>query len=251
MLSPPTTAREFLARHLNKIRALNRPKIPSAEFKVPGTKVIGVLVEKPRVIQQTEYITRRPLFFSDGTPRMQLRVVLDTGQCDPNIPNDNGWRVLYLKAASADAVALAMEAVGVEEMDIGGVLSVTFTQWGQANGNGHIGREWESEYLPPDPILQQQPQQATAISAPAPHMPAAGSIASMTSPVQAPAQGQTPGPVLAQAPAQATPPVPAPTGAPAEVTDQLAAAGLDAATLARLAQLSPAALARLNAPSDG
>ncbi|GGS84850.1 hypothetical protein GCM10010156_49340 [Planobispora rosea] len=243
MFAPPSTAHEFLARHRDRIRQLTRRKIPSASFLQVGASIVGVIVEEPILVFQTEYGTRKLLTFDDGTPRKQLRVVLATEQRDPANPDDNGLRALYLKTGRADAVAAAMERVNAEDLEIGGVLSLTFTGYDH-NPDGYSTKVFTAEYVPPTGTtppgtVPQQSAPPAAALIPAAVAGPAPLIAQSAAPVVAPPAPAMPvaltgpaTPVVAPAPAA---PVPGPASATAISPD----------TRAHLEQLGPEVLAQL------
>jgi hypothetical protein len=68
--------------------------VPAAKFAHHGDTVGGTIVSEPEVQQQRDFVSGALLFWDDGSPRNQIKVVLDTGTTDPSIPDDDGHRAL-------------------------------------------------------------------------------------------------------------------------------------------------------------
>lgn len=103
----------------------------SAKFPTPGTTVTGAIVREPEVAQQTEFGTGKPLFWDDGKPRNQLVVQIQTDARDD--ADDDGVRSIYIKGKSmTNAVREAVKTTGAAGLEVGGVLSVTYTGDGKA-----------------------------------------------------------------------------------------------------------------------
>lgn len=95
-----------------------KPKAISFDDAEVPTKLIGTIVQRPRLLRQLDYKTRKPLSWESGEPKMVAVTVLDIG----------GKRhSLWAKSPSALFAALvqATEEAG-ESMRPGGVLEVDF-----------------------------------------------------------------------------------------------------------------------------
>lgn len=128
---------------------------PAAKFTDIGDSVSGVVVQQPKKQQQTEYKTRRPLTYSDGSPMLQLVVVLRTEQ-DGGDPwgSDDGRRTLYVKSQSMrGAITKAVQDAGARGLDVGGELTVTYTGDGQAVNGLNPPKLFECVYVPPSESL--------------------------------------------------------------------------------------------------
>lgn len=106
--------------------------VPSAKFERPGDTITGRVDREPEQQQQQEYGTGRPLVWDDGSPRWQIKVVLQTEQRDPNRQFDDGRRAVYLKGpvkrpSILKAVRDAVQAAGAPGLQVGGTLTVTYT----------------------------------------------------------------------------------------------------------------------------
>lgn len=98
-----------------------------------------------QVTQQTDMDTQAPLFWSDGSPRKQLVITLQTSQKDDD--NDDGQRRLYAKGGNfeaaqgegksmKDAVADAVKKSGARSIASGGYLKVAFTGLAKKTNRG-------------------------------------------------------------------------------------------------------------------
>lgn len=145
----------------------------SAKFATVGDTVTGPIVNIGEPRQQTEFRTDgqpgAPLFWPDGTPRMQLPVTLQTDQRDPADSFDDGKRTLYIKGELKKAIGAALKTSGAR-LAVGGVLSVTFS--GEEPTKGYPKKLYTATYQPPAPggsFFDEQPAAAQAPpAAPAP-----------------------------------------------------------------------------------
>lgn len=189
--------------------------IASAKFPVIGTTVTGTIAMQPEVQQQRDIKNNEPKTWSDGRPMQQLKVVLDTDLRDPEDPEDDGKRALYVKSNLQKAVRDAVRASGAKGLEVGGKLTVTYTGDGEVTQRGfNAPKLYSAVYEAPGaPALEG----LVAPAAPQAYQPA---------PAQAP-QAPTP------------PPAPAPAAAPSGLPDHPAFANLSAEQRAALAQLTP------------
>jgi hypothetical protein len=130
--------------------------VPSASFLTKGTKHEGEILDL-KVRQQLDIDTRKPLFWDNGDPKMQLVVTIQTDEFDDEIEDDDGRRRLYVKYKMKDAIADAVRAAkddrpDVEGLEVGGWLSVEFTKQDKPTKRGKSGvKHFEAVYEPPDP----------------------------------------------------------------------------------------------------
>lgn len=172
--------------------------VKSAEFpdRAYGTTWTGTICQQPTVQQQTDLKTGELKFWkSDNKPMMQLVVAIQTDVRDPQIPDDDGKRSLYIKAKLQAAVRDAVRASGSKGLEIGGTLSVTYTGDGVQEQKGfNPPKLYTATYAPPAQAAangflngsQQQPQapqqQYAAPQAQAAQQPAADGGAVWTPP---------------------------------------------------------------------
>lgn len=221
-------------------------------FDFVGAVIGGRVLNEPVPFEEREWNpqTKRSdgavKRFTSGDPIMGAHVDLQTTLRDPQNPDDDGKRRLYIrgqrmKSAVRDAVLRA----GAKGIQPGGVLTVTFTHE-EDTGQGNAAKCYVAEYQAPGQQAfmgqqQQAPQQGwNPPATPAQPDPWAG----------APAWAQPPaGAVPQQAPQQppaAPQPVQQPAPAPQVQPAPPAAPAVDlAAAQAALANLSPEQLRAL------
>lgn len=161
---------------------------------VLGTSVHGTIVEMAQM-QQTDFATKRPLFYDSGEPRMQVAITLQTdlrnwqGITVDSIPtdehdqklgpeHDTGLRRIFVKNDMRRAVAVASQKAGQKPRK-GGKLGVKVTGF-KPTGKGNDMPLYEAVYVAaPEPELSdsffdQSQQQAPQAPAPqqAPVQPA-------------------------------------------------------------------------------
>lgn len=98
---------------------------PSAKFPTIGTTVKGTIVSF-ETTQQIDFATKLPKKWDDGNPMMQLVVTLQTEERDPDEPDDDGKRRLFVKSQMREAVADAVRAVGGNGLEHGATLAVRY-----------------------------------------------------------------------------------------------------------------------------
>jgi hypothetical protein len=136
--------------------------VPSAKFDKPGDSVSGPITTKPELMQQRDFASGDPLVWDDGTPRMQLKVIIDTGQTDPDIEDDDGLRALYLKRGLLTAVRSALRKAGCRDLEVGGNLTVTYVGDGEAIRGLNPPKLYSAVYTQPPTKLMLAPEPGTA-----------------------------------------------------------------------------------------
>ena len=148
----------------------------SASFPEIGSKIKGTIITAEER-QQVDLDTEKPAFWDDGKPKMQLVITLQTDERDPEDPEDEGVRNLYVKGSKkpesksmAAAVILALRAAKVRTIEVGGLLAVAYVGDGEPTRRGfNPPKQYEAAYKPPaigSALLADEP-------APAPAAPAA------------------------------------------------------------------------------
>lgn len=123
---------------------------PALKFPTPGTSATGRVVGQPRSQQQHDFATKKPVFWEDGRPKMQVVINLQTDLRDPSVPFDSGMRSLYVKGKNQTAaVRAAVRESGAAKVAEGGTLTITYTGDGQPSGTGKPPKEWAARYVPP------------------------------------------------------------------------------------------------------
>lgn len=102
-----------------------------------GTTRGGVIVEPPSMIQQTDFDSGDPLFWDDGSKRMQMVVTVQTDQRDPSRDDDDGHRRFYVKGGNLQQVIRdAVKKAGAPGLEVGGTLMVTRVGQGEPKRKG-------------------------------------------------------------------------------------------------------------------
>jgi len=121
---------------------------PVAKFKQIGDKCIGRVVDSDMTQQTT--LKGEPKFYNDGKPMMQAVLTLDTDQRDPEVPDDDGRRRLFVKGAMAKAVREAIRASGAKQFAHGGMVAVEYIGDGVSQGPGYDPPKlFRAQYRPP------------------------------------------------------------------------------------------------------
>lgn len=124
----------------------------SAKFDSVGAVVSGIIIETPRLTQQTEYGTNKPKVWDNGDPMMQLVVTVQTELREET--DDDGLRNFYLRGGSKredtnqGAVARAVAAVGASGLEVGGRLSIAYIG-NDASGSGNPRKRYAAKYERP------------------------------------------------------------------------------------------------------
>jgi len=123
---------------------------PSVKWPTPGTKVVGEIIDLATT-QQTDFDTGELKFWKDGSPKMQAVVTLQTDERDPEIPDDDGKRRLFVSSwRMRNAIADAIKAAGAKDPEIGGKLAVQFTALGDTEtGTSIPPKLYAAQYKPP------------------------------------------------------------------------------------------------------
>jgi hypothetical protein len=125
---------------------------PSVKWPAPGTKVIGEIVDTATT-QQTDFKTGELKFWKDGNPKMQAVITLQTDERDPEVPDDDGKRRLFVSSwRMRDAIRDAIKTAGARHLEHGGKLAVQFTAIGDDEaGTGNPPKFYAAQYKPPAP----------------------------------------------------------------------------------------------------
>jgi hypothetical protein len=141
----------------------------TAKFATHGTTVSGTIASEPQVSQQTAFGTNEPLVWSDGSPRLQLIVELETPE---------GLQKLYVKSGLKNAVSDAVRAAGQKGLQVGGTLTVTYTGDAAPARAGIAGAKiYAASYSAPAPTAVAVPAGPPIIPAPKMQTPAGPPVA--------------------------------------------------------------------------
>lgn len=118
----------------------------SAAFKEHGDRVWGTIMSSD-LRQQTDFDSGKLLFWDDGNPRMQVRVMLLTELHEDD--DDDGLRAVYIKGAMQKAVNTALVTANAQGIEDGGKLLVQYTGDGEAQGRKNPPKLYYAKYEPP------------------------------------------------------------------------------------------------------
>lgn len=123
---------------------------PALKFDQLGTIASGTVVAEPTSSQQTDFRTKVPETWPDGAPKMQVLVQLSTTLRDPQKPEDDGTRTLYIKGKElTNAVRAAVRASGANGIHTGGRLTVQYVADGPAQQGLNAPKLYVAQYEPP------------------------------------------------------------------------------------------------------
>lgn len=111
--------------------------VPGFKFSEIGATVKGKVVST-ELQQQRDYDDQsKLLFWDDGSPRQQLKVVLASDERDPQIADDEGHRAIFVKGQLQTAVRDAVRAAGAKGLEVGGTLAVRYDSDGLKSNPRH------------------------------------------------------------------------------------------------------------------
>ena len=128
--------------------------IPAAKFQFPGDNFSGPITKLEAVqARKFDKKTNRPTdeleYWDNGDPKMVAVATLRTQHRDPSDPSDDGQRNLYIASRDMqNKVREAVKAAGRRGLDVGGVLSVTYTHEAPSEA-GPLAKFYEVTYQPP------------------------------------------------------------------------------------------------------
>lgn len=127
------------------------PRGDFLKFKNPGDTHTLQITEAVEKRQQHElvragdkWIKGEPRTYKSGDPMFEYVI---SGLNYNAESEDKANAVLVVKARQVRAIGQALKAAGVNQMQVGGVLTLTFTHYGE--GQGSIPpKEYEAKYVP-------------------------------------------------------------------------------------------------------
>jgi hypothetical protein len=128
-----------------------------AKFTTIGDSITGKVLRAPEERQQTKFGSQDPDFWPNGDPKMQIVVPLATDQRDPADVNDDGERTLYVASKNMKrAIGDAIRVAGVQDVAVGGLLSVQYVGNDPASKNPQQpAKMYAAQYTPPTSAFQQ------------------------------------------------------------------------------------------------
>ncbi len=123
---------------------------PALKFDTIGVTHTGTVVAEPTAMQQTDFRTKTPETWPDGSPKMQVLVQMSTVLRDPEKPEDDGTRTLYIKGRElTGAIRSAVRQSGANGIHTGGVLTVQYVADGPAQAGMNAPKLYAATYQPP------------------------------------------------------------------------------------------------------
>lgn len=140
--------------------------IASASFLHIGAEIAGIICDPtPFLQQQRDYTTGEPKVWDDGNPMMHLVVTLQTDEQDDKIEDDDGRRRIYVKSNMKKAVAEAVRRAKAKALEVGGKLTVAYTNNGEPTKKGaQAPKLYIATYTPPSQTFldKSEPDDANA-----------------------------------------------------------------------------------------
>jgi len=128
---------------------------PWASWLTLGHTVKGEVKREPEARQARDFTDGQPAFWDEAKtdPKMEVTILINTAERDPEIDDDNGDRLVVLPkgSARANAVRAAVKTAGAAGIDVGGILSITYVKDGPKpkTGKGFPPKEYTAVYTPP------------------------------------------------------------------------------------------------------
>ncbi|MDZ7732236.1 MAG: hypothetical protein U5R31_03210 [Acidimicrobiia bacterium] len=139
---------------------------PIFKFEGVGDKIVGQ-IEHVEQVQRTEFGTNKPLFWDDGSPRMQFVVHLAT-DLDDEGPDDDGKRRIFARSNMEKAVKGAIrESKATKDQVVGGTLAVVREADGEPPKPGlNAPKQFRAQFKPAtgaaDGLIDETPTSAPA-----------------------------------------------------------------------------------------
>jgi hypothetical protein len=150
-------------------------------FPAMGEPVRMLIRAEPEQRQQRDYDDPSILLtWPDGNPRYEVVVEVDTDQRSDDIEDDQGIRALHIKGASmTGAIRDAVRKAKAPGLEVGGVLTVTWSGEGVATGRGKPPKLYAATYKPPmsaanQALLSGHPAGTSMVTQPGDDTPPAG-----------------------------------------------------------------------------
>lgn len=131
------------------------PSVPPVKFPNQGDSFTGTVVSQESQ-QQRDFRSQQPIFWPDGSPKMQV-VVTCTDQAGDQ------YR-LFLKGQMLTAARAALSAKGLTSFELGGTITVTFVREERQGNAPYPTKIYEVEFSQPDPAAAEAAQVAAVMS---------------------------------------------------------------------------------------
>lgn len=120
---------------------------------VMGQTVHRGIVISAKLMQQRDVDTGKPKYWNNGDPVKQLVITLQTTMHDPQNPDDDGQRALYVSSPNMrTAIRDAIKAAGGKDLEPGGELAICWVGNGeQTNKAYNPPKIYKAQWKLPDP----------------------------------------------------------------------------------------------------
>jgi len=119
----------------------------SASFIDKNKWVVGTITAVGEK-QETDFASKEPVVWKDGSPKMQMVVTLATDERDDTNEEDDGTRVIYCKWGQHLAIGDAIKETAYQGPMIGGKLGICWS--GEKDtGKGFPLKLWKAKFEPP------------------------------------------------------------------------------------------------------
>ena len=118
-----------------------------------GTVYTGIIKAVGAPQHATDPATQKPAFTRQGKPRMQVRIDLATEYRDPQDPDDDGSRSIFVGGWMTGAIGDAMRKAGVNNTppQVGATLSVRLIEREDNGPSVAPTNKFDAHYIPPSP----------------------------------------------------------------------------------------------------
>jgi hypothetical protein len=126
---------------------------PACKFPTIGTSVTGTVVGELEMRQRNDIITGEPMAWSDGNPKMQLIIQLQTDDRDADLADDDGVRRLFVPDPGGlkAAIGKALHEADAKRIEQGGILTVMFISETPAKTKGlNPAKNYQASYTKPN-----------------------------------------------------------------------------------------------------
>lgn len=145
---------------------------PAASFKSIGDSITGVITDAV-ARQQTDFDTGVPLTWDNGDPMMEVVLTLSTSLRDPEIEDDDGARRVFCRGQLLTAVRQAVRQAKDKKPRIGGRITITHTELGEAKKKGfNLPKLFTVSYEAPNDVAVESVFEGSVGEEPAPAAPA-------------------------------------------------------------------------------
>lgn len=125
---------------------------PVAKFPNLGDTHQGTIIDYA-LQPVTDMQTKEPKFFKSGDPMMQIVATLQTKERDPENPDDDGKRRVFIKGHMLSSFRAATQLAGHTKNLTGGKVQIRYYGDGESSSPGFSGPKlYECKFIAPEPM---------------------------------------------------------------------------------------------------